>query len=86
MIIITLISPQDCKNCIETKEQLAALQKEYSDVQVQHIDAWSPEGEALIMEHGIMASPGILVNGALLAAGPVSESRLRQAIEEKEGN
>lgn len=85
MITITLISPQDCKNCTEAKEQLVSLQKKYPDLQVQHIDAWSPEGEALIIEHGIMASPGILVNGALLAAGPVSESKLRQAIE-KESN
>lgn len=85
MITITLISPQDCKTCVETKEQLSALQKEYPDMQVQRIDAWSPEGEALIMQHGIMASPGILVNGTLLAAGPVAESKLRQAIEELGG-
>lgn len=83
MTKITLVSPKDCTNCVETKEQLARLQKDYEDLEVVHVDAWSPEGEAIIVQHGIMASPGILVNGMFLAAGPVAESKLRQAIEKQ---
>lgn len=86
MTKIILVSPQDCKNCAAVKAHLAVLQQDYPALAVEHIDAWSPEGEALIMQYGIMASPGIIVDDSLLAAGPVSEEKLRLAVERSVNN
>lgn len=84
MIKVTLVSPSDCPNCVELREQLSSLQKTYPDLTIETVDASSPEGEKLILKHGILSSPGILLNNRFWAMGAVSKQKLIQAIKEAE--
>jgi len=81
MVKITLISPADCPNCAIVKEQLADLKSIYPELAIQTVDAHAPEGEELILQHGILASPGILINGKFFSMGAVSEQKLNLAIK-----
>lgn len=81
MITVTLVSPADCPNCVDVKEQLGNLKKTYPKLVIESVDAHSPEGEELILKHGILASPGILINGKFFSMGAVSEQKLELAIK-----
>ncbi len=81
MIKVTLISPADCSNCAAVKEQLDDLRRMYPELVIREIDAHTPEGEVLILQHGILASPGILINGQFFSMGAVSEQKLELAIK-----
>jgi thioredoxin reductase/glutaredoxin len=81
MVQVTLISPADCPNCAAVKEQLDDLKVIYPELIIKSIDAHSPEGEELILQHGILASPGILINDRFFNMGTVSEQRLKLAIK-----
>jgi glutaredoxin len=80
MIELTLIRPNDCEHCADVKELLEKLSKDYSDLLIEEIDAATEKGQQLIIEHGIMQSPGILVNGKFFAMGNVSEAELRSKL------
>lgn len=85
MVEVTLVSPADCPNCADVKEQLSSLQRKYAGLNVKTVDAFTPEGEALILQHGIMASPGILINGEFFSMGAVSEQELNSAVKSAVG-
>lgn len=69
MITITLVGPMDCPNCEKVKESIEGLRQSYPQIKINQIDAYSPEGEELVLEHGILASPGILVDGTYVGSG-----------------
>ena len=45
-----------------------------------HIDALSPDGEKLVLQHGILASPGVLVDGQFFGMGAISIEKLESHI------
>lgn len=79
-ITVTLVGPTDCPLCAEVKETVEALKSKYP-LSVQQIDAYSPEGEELVLEHGILASPGVLINGTFIGAGNLSSWKLENYIQ-----
>ena len=81
MVRITLISPADCPNCAAVKEQLDDLKNTYPELVIKSVDAHAPEGEELILQHGILASPDILINDKFFSMGAVSEQKLGLAIK-----
>lgn len=81
MVTITLVSSTDCGNCAEVREQLQRLKADYPQVVVQEHSAATPTGQQLIINYGIMQSPGIVINGEFFAAGRTDEGRLRQKVE-----
>lgn len=62
------------------------LSKEFSDAQFEEISAIEPEGQELVARHGIMASPGIVINGELFSVGPVNEKALREKLKRSSNN
>lgn len=78
MIDVILVSPDDCGHCADIKETIENLKKDYPDIRLKEIDAGSEQGQQLIIEHGIMQSPGILINGKFFAMGNVTEKELRE--------
>ncbi len=76
-----MISPDDCPNCGEVREQLDNLKQTYPALAIKSVDAHTPEGEELILKHGILASPGILINDKFFSMGAVSEHKLNSAIK-----
>jgi glutaredoxin len=81
MVKVTLVSPADCPNCAAVKEQLDDLKSIYPELVITSVDAHAQEGEELILQHGILASPGILINDKFFSMGAVSEQKLNQAIK-----
>ncbi len=66
---ITLVGPTDCQICEKVKEEIDGLKTKYPQLSIKQLDAYSPEGEELVLEHGILTSPGILVNDTYIGSG-----------------
>lgn len=82
MIKVTLIRPSGCQHCVQVKGTLEKMKKDYPELVLEEIEATTPEGQALIMKHGILSSPGILINDEFFAMGGATESQLRERFDE----
>lgn len=82
MIKVTLIRPSGCQHCVQVKGTLEKLKTDYPDLVIEEIEATTPEGQGLIMKHGILSSPGILMNDEFFAMGGATEKQLREKFEE----
>ena len=72
-----------CVACARFKKMWEEkLSKDFPDVEFEAIDATEPGGQEILMEHTIMATPGILINGEVFSTGPVNEKKLRAKLEE----
>ena len=82
MIKVTLIRPSGCQHCVQVKGTLEKLKTDYPDLAIEEVEATRPEGQALIQKHGIMSSPGILINDKFFSMGGATEKQLREKLEE----
>lgn len=82
MIKVTLIRPSGCQHCVAVKGTVERLKTAYPDVTVEEIEATTPDGQALIQKHGILSSPGILINDELFAMGGATGKQLQEKFEE----
>ncbi|MBI1888738.1 MAG: thioredoxin family protein [Candidatus Spechtbacteria bacterium] len=82
MIKVTLIRPSGCQHCVQVKGTLEKLKTDYPDLVLEEIEATTPEGQALITKHGILSSPGILINDEFFAMGGATEKQLREKFDE----
>lgn len=84
MIKVTLISLQGCTHCNLAKVILNKLKKEFP-LKIEEINATTAKGQKLIQKHGILSSPGILVNDAFFAMGGATEAQFRKKFESLKG-
>lgn len=63
---------------------LARMRAERSDLVVEEIDATSPQGLRLSVEHGVLVMPGLVANGRFLAMGSITEAALRHLLSDAE--
>lgn len=82
MIKVTLIRPSGCQHCVAVKATLEKMKSDYPELAIEEIDMTTPEGQALVQKHGILSSPGILINGELFAMGGTTEKQLRERFDE----
>lgn len=82
MIKVTLIRSSGCQHCVQVKGTLESLKTDYPDLTIEEIEATTPEGQTLIIKHGILSSPGILINDEFFAMGGATEKQLREKFEE----
>ena len=82
MINVTLIRPSGCQHCVAVKGTLEKLKSDYPDLAIEEIEATTAEGQDLIRKHGILSSPGILINDEFFAMGGAGEAQLREKFEE----
>lgn len=81
-ILIQELSNSDCSHCAAAKEVLGKeIKPAYPDVKIEHIEMMTSEGQELVQKHGIMSSPGILVNGELFSMGGLDKKKLVEKIE-----
>lgn len=81
MVTITLVGPRDCPVCEKVKDAIEeGLKTKYPQIDIEQIDAYSPEGEELVLEHGILASPGIIVDGTYIGSGGISISKIEDCL------
>jgi len=82
MIKITLIRPSGCQHCVQVKGTVEKLKTDYPDLTIEEIEATTLEGRTLILKHGILSSPGILINDQFFAMGGATEKQLREKFNE----
>lgn len=82
MITVTLIRPSGCMHCVQVKGTLEKLKTDYPDLMIEEIEVTTPEGQSLIQKHGILSSPGILINDEFFAMGGATEKQLREKFAE----
>lgn len=82
MIKVTLIRPSGCQHCGAVKNTLEILKQDYPDIKLEEIEATSPKGFELIQKHGILSSPGILINDQFFAMGGATKDQLRKKFDE----
>lgn len=68
-------------HCSIVKPVLERLKKDYSELEVEEIDMASEEGQKLVQQHGIVASPGILIDGEFFASGGATETQFREKFD-----
>lgn len=59
---------------------LRRIQADRPEITVEEIDANSPLGLRLSIEHGVLVMPGVIVNGRFLAMGSITETALRREL------
>jgi len=86
-IKIQELSTLGCSSCASAKEFLEEeIKPNYPDVEVEYIDMLSEEGQKMIVEYGIMSSPGIIVNGELFVVGSLDGNKLIEKIKFLQNN
>lgn len=79
---VTLIRPDGCAHCVAVKATLEELKKDYPSLEVEEIDMTTEEGQKLVQKHGIMASPGILIDGEFFLSGGGTKKQFVEKFEE----
>lgn len=82
MLKVTLISSPGCHHCLVVKETLEKMKKEYPELFIEEIDMTTEQGQTLVQKHGILTSPGILINDEFFSMGIVREEKFRKKFEE----
>lgn len=76
------VSMPGCVDCARFKNYWEEVRSSFPGVVFREVDALTPEGQDLVAEHQILASPGILVNGSLFSTGPVPKDALAAKLRE----
>ena len=71
---------QGCAHCGKVLKALSELQSEFPEMKIEEIDITSDEGQKLIAEHGIMSSPGVLIEEKLAFFGPRSKDEVKATL------
>lgn len=82
MIKVQLVKNQDCSYCGQVLETLNSIKPDYPDMEIKEIMMTTEKGMKLVQKHGIMTSPGVIINGKLAFTGGASESQLRKKLDE----
>jgi len=73
MINIQLVSTPGCTHCEEVRKVLHEVKSQYPQMQIKELDATNPDGLELVIKHGILTSPGVIINGELFATGGINK-------------
>lgn len=81
MLNVTIVSTPNCSHCLEVKKTLEKMKAEYPDLVIKEVNALTEEGQKFIRKHGIMSSPGILINNEFFSMGIVSEKQFKEKFD-----
>lgn len=76
------VSSPGCVHCEKARKLLQReIKNKFPEVEIENIDMFSNEGMKLIQRHGIMFSPGVIINGELFSTGEVDRDKLIEKIK-----
>ncbi len=81
MINIQFITVPGCHECAKAKEIFEELKPEFPQMQIEEVNATTSKGIEMIQKYGIMASPGIIINGELFSTGGVNKNKLVEKLK-----
>jgi glutaredoxin len=70
--LLVLTSP-GCTHCQHFLEFWQTQKDEWRNVTMREVSVLTEEGQSLAREHGVFASPGIILNGELFSSGGYDE-------------
>lgn len=79
---ITELSSPGCQHCAEFERFWKSIEGEFPSVQYKNVSVLTLEGQQLVTKHGILASPGIIVNGELFSMGGVDKEKFLARLKE----
>jgi len=79
---VTVVTSQGCSHCSHVLKQIEELKPEFPSMTVETVGIASDAGQKLVAEHGILSSPGVLIDGVLAFYGPRSTEELRHVLSE----
>ena len=82
MITLQEVSVPGCVECIQFEKLWEQIKGDFPNVTKETIDATIPQGPELVAHYGIMAAPGIIINGELFSVGGVSKNTLIKKLQE----
>lgn len=82
MINILFVTVSGCHECAKAKELFEELKPKYPQMQIEEINATTPQGIELVQKYGIFSSPGIIINGELFSMGALNKDKFVQKLEE----
>ncbi len=81
-IKIKELSTTGCSHCAATKKILEGeIKPNFPEVEIEHVDMMSEKGQKMVQDYGIMASPGIILNGELFSVGGLDINKLVEKIK-----
>lgn len=81
-IKIQELSTKGCSHCQEARKILEQeIKSKFPNVEMEFIDMLTEQGQKMVQEYGIMASPGIIVNGELFSTGGLDKNKLIDKIK-----
>lgn len=80
---VTLVESAACHFCADAKDALYEISMDFPIV-VEIVDVRSPEGRALMQEHGAAMSPLVLLEGRFVSAGRLPRGKLRKLLADRE--
>jgi len=80
-ITIQLVSTPGCTHCEEVRKVLNEVKPRFPQMKIEELDATNPDGLELVTKHGILTSPGVIINGELFATGGINKGELIKKIE-----
>lgn len=78
---VQFLTMEGCHNCAAAKKIFDEVLPDFSKVEVEEVNMTTPEGQKLVQEYGIMASPGIVIDGELFSTGGVDREKLIEKLK-----
>ncbi|MCP6718164.1 MAG: thioredoxin family protein [Patescibacteria group bacterium] len=73
---IQFLTMVGCHNCAAAKKIFDEIIPDFPNVEVEEIDIASARGQEIVQKHGIMSSPGIIIDGELFSTGGLDKEKL----------
>lgn len=70
-----------CSHCAEAKKIIEEIKPDFPDLEIEEIDMTTPEGQELVQKHGIMSSPGVIIEGELFSTGGLDKEKLIEKLK-----
>jgi glutaredoxin len=82
MIKLQEISVPGCAECVQFEKMWEQIKGAFPNVEKETVDATTERGQQLVAQYGIMAAPGIVINGELFSVGGVNKNVLIKKLTE----
>lgn len=81
MIHIQFVTIEGCYHCAKAREIFEELTPTYPGMNIEEIDATTPQGMELVVKYGIFQSPGIIINGELFSTGGLDKQKFVEKLD-----
>lgn len=81
MTKVQILTSDTCAHCVRVKAALKKIKEDMPNLEIEEVNLLKPEGQKMAAKYGVMASPGIIIDGKLAFQGGATEEQLRGALK-----